>query len=1221
MATAVEVLKALHRVDPETAGVVERFVAGEMAERGWHDWVVKNAPAAARFLTGVIDGLRADMGAAYVGQIAKSADQRQALEAAAQFEAPLREAVMIRDGLVDEYAYQVSKEDISRRGKQGGSWVQRVNRDQKGRFTRSLSTQAESSPSQWDFPDQAKRRGGVRPLPESVQSDFQPAPSGRGIQFVNMTDADAHDRQEKDKRFLYAMGEVDDLKQELRRAFGREAESMLQINVRLKDAVTGEQTWTGEFTPGQETPDWGPDLQAQEIRYGVNPEVASEKPQRADEITGQLALSQIPGVSLTTADPRLWRQLGQAVNGAGGEQGFDRPKTQKVAQALNAGGKIASGIPGLQSVGTSLTMAGQAVDNAAQLKQPLAQAAYRMRGTTKTPDKGLVAAVQGDDLPPTEQFIVDALVAGWDGRPNSDKFGEAMNKLGDPKDRKALINAVSLRLQDGSETADQALRGAQRDVAARELLTQMMRQSSKDAQVGGDFRHREDNTLNPQNMRRLIESVARGVGRGFPSEGVILDESGKVKSQAVGLGEDHYLPFDLANMKYLRGGSYVRTRTTGGPTSEDMRTLIYGNARAGTVVSGSGVFDVELAPDLRGGRRFNDKVAKIPEIYERILDEVENGGHYAVDLPAETKQRIRAEVMSMGGMDADAQKKAIRDREDEARRMGQEWTAADEQQVVTDVLNRTNKVRAGIEQRRSLNAEKVSPLTEADLANDEGAQEEIKRLRADRQKAKVRELGINAEGYDVALKTLQHYFPYYIRNVTRRDLKEFVDGVDGAGGGQYSFIANSRGKDRGYVQPGRVTADRDGLDLKLRGNKSEDRKKRADDAKAEEKKTPEGGAAASVASPATTKPTGQVPVDAGGNKALDDARSQVLQKAAMEWSAKLSNVDAGNSAAASIALGRYMPDENGNGSVKWLNGVGKADAASAFTAALGSSDASVAAKAIQRLTDPEQAAAVLSSESKEALAAKLIYNDHEDDDAYAKKKEQLWEHLDNMVDAAQVLFATYKPVPAGNPSKGFDGNPLLLPEAAAPTTTVADVEKLLKQDVAGVPADLRAVVMTQQTKTENASLTDYKLKAMEAQRAAGKWAKYALTMPPGDRGDPQKLALKLSDIFNPDDAPVAIEGDFVVALEKILNTSGDEETAQRLLSSPEQALTRLTDAAVVQYSLLHRAASLLAADDPKGWAAFQAAQNPKRPLTKSASRPNVTSPEVMTAAKQLIAAL
>ena len=144
---------------------------------------------------------------------------------------------------------------------------------------------------------------------------------------------------------------------------------------------------------------------------------------------------------------------------------------------------------------------------------------------------------------------------------------------------------------------------------------------------------------------------------------------------------------------------------------------------------------------------------------------------------------------------------------------------------------------------------------------------------------------------------------------------------------------------------------------------------------------------------------------------------------------------------------------------------------------------------------------------------------------------------------------------------------------------------------------------------------------MEAQPAAGKWAKYALTLPPGDRGDPQKLALKLSDIFNPDDAPVAIEGDFVVALEKILNTSGDEETAQRLLSSPEQALTRLTDAAVVQYSLLHRAASLLAADDPKGWAAFQAAQNPKRPLTKSASRPNVTSPEVMTAAKQLIAAL
>jgi hypothetical protein len=40
---------------------------------------------------------------------------------------------------------------------------------------------------------------------------------------------------------------------------------------------------------------------------------------------------------------------------------------------------------------------------------------------------------------------------------------------------------------------------------------------------------------------------------------VIIDADGDVVSQAVGFSDDHYLPFDLANLTRLRGGQYVRT--------------------------------------------------------------------------------------------------------------------------------------------------------------------------------------------------------------------------------------------------------------------------------------------------------------------------------------------------------------------------------------------------------------------------------------------------------------------------------------------------------------------------------------------------------------------------------------------------------------------------------------------------------------------------------------
>lgn len=110
-----------------------------------------------------------------------------------------------------------------------------------------------------------------------------------------------------------------------------------------------------------------------------------------------------------------------------------------------------------------------------------------------------------------------------------------------------------------------------------------------------------------------------------PSEGVILDSKGNVTSQAVGYGDDHYLPFTLRGLRKLRGGSYIRTRTWGGPTSEDIRTALVGGARRLTVVSNNGVFTVDFDPDFKGGRRHNDKAHRMIGRYEHLLDAVRKG--------------------------------------------------------------------------------------------------------------------------------------------------------------------------------------------------------------------------------------------------------------------------------------------------------------------------------------------------------------------------------------------------------------------------------------------------------------------------------------------------------------------------------------------------------------------------------------------------------------------
>lgn len=129
-----------------------------------------------------------------------------------------------------------------------------------------------------------------------------------------------------------------------------------------------------------------------------------------------------------------------------------------------------------------------------------------------------------------------------------------------------------------------------------------------------------------------------------PSRGIIFNRNGQVSAEYVGVADDHYLPFDLKHLTNLKGGEYIRTRTWGGPTTEDIYTGLMTGARALSVVSNNGVYVVEFDPNLRGGRRFNDKALRMVNRYGHILDAVASKQVSTGEIDPDREDEIRAEV-------------------------------------------------------------------------------------------------------------------------------------------------------------------------------------------------------------------------------------------------------------------------------------------------------------------------------------------------------------------------------------------------------------------------------------------------------------------------------------------------------------------------------------------------------------------------------------------------
>ena len=294
--------------------------------------------------------------------------------------------------------------------------------------------------------------------------------------------------------------------------------------------------------------------------------------------------------------------------------------------------------------------------------------------------------------------------------------------------------------------------------------------------------------------RRAAE-LANKAGYGIPSSGIIIRADGAAKEMYRGVAEDHYLPFSAKALPELRDGQYVRTRVLGGFTPEDLRVALTGGARRATVVSGSGVFTLDLKPDVSAtGRMTSPDISAMPERYERILDAVANSGMYAQDVPGDVRAKLMNEAMRFVGS-PDPNDEAVKTRFESLMR----------KQRAADAELGTDEIEA-IRTRITADAERIPGSTQnrARIVDDM-LTEAIDEARAE----KVRSLGLNSEGYALALDTLRLQYPSLIRRVSHENLNDWVKERELGGALRRETVtlrARRGARDTNLVKPGQTRA-------------------------------------------------------------------------------------------------------------------------------------------------------------------------------------------------------------------------------------------------------------------------------------------------------------------------------------------------------------------------------------------------------------------------------
>lgn len=411
------------------------------------------------------------------------------------------------------------------------------------------------------------------------------------------------------------------------------------------------------------------------------------------------------------------------------------------------------------------------------------------------------------------------------------------------------LRRTAYRYRGTERTPDAALRTAQKEQIAEigraeglkdnsEFTTPMMNTASQKASI---------KYLMSRLPSKSLADLQQKSGKIPPSEGVIINADGKVITQAVGYMDDHYLPFNLKNLKGLQGGSYVRSRSSGGLTTEDIYAGLMSGARSVTVVSRSGIFTVDFEDDFRGGRRYNDKALGMISRYAKTLDAVQSKQVNRRAMSTEEKLKIREEVEEeMYGFKPDEVEAEIKRR----------------------VQDASTRPTISSSEMREINEKAVSAAAEGGQGpRGQFSQREWDRIKDDPKKRvlayrsqmiedlmrekEATKFQLDGEGYAVALDALREQYPYYIQNV------EYIHNKEP----RAVALGLSPEVDSGYVKPrfnrpagaqegyfdtsitgkGKITADRTNFqNIRARG------KETAETAEGEETEKPKVATAAKV---------------------------------------------------------------------------------------------------------------------------------------------------------------------------------------------------------------------------------------------------------------------------------------------------------------------------------------------------------------------------------------
>ena len=221
---------------------------------------------------------------------------------------------------------------------------------------------------------------------------------------------------------------------------------------------------------------------------------------------------------------------------------------------------------------------------------PARKTAYRYRGTEKKPDEKMVEAYRqevnrqmafrsgfGDEETQTAVKTAQTRALKAEQNKIADREGKPVEAVRIPEDRRRqILDATKAKVRSVQRPGKPTW--TEQNAASAAIIDHLQRPTSE----GGAA------------PEKKLYNLQLASGNVPPSEGVILDRDGQIVTQAIGYGDDHYLPFNLKNLKALKGGSYIRNRSVGGLTSEDIYTGLVSGARQVTVVSRSGVFTMKV---------------------------------------------------------------------------------------------------------------------------------------------------------------------------------------------------------------------------------------------------------------------------------------------------------------------------------------------------------------------------------------------------------------------------------------------------------------------------------------------------------------------------------------------------------------------------------------------------------------------------------------------------